>query len=173
MDLVLTMTEHHVWHIGQLIDRGSLLDDDHLDAPIELSVETIDDHPTLRTTLSRLVDQIEIWNAAVASTPYDFAVKRDETIAAMRDRLAKSGPVFLDHVRQATTTGGLDDTFVDATTGSPVFFTYGGMIAHVLTYAAYRRTLASGALHAAGITDLEDDPLAWTALRPVGRPTQP
>jgi AraC family transcriptional regulator len=62
---------------------------------------------------------------------------------------------------------------VDTTTGSPLFFTYGGMIAHVLTYAAYRRTIASGALHAFGITDLEDDPLAWQPVRPNGRPTSP
>ncbi len=124
--------------------------------------------------MSRLVDQIEIWNAAVANRPYDFAVKRDETVTAMRARLSESGAVFLGHVRHATTNGELDDTFVDATSGSPRFFTYGGMIAHILTYAAYRRTLASGALHAAGITDLEDDPLSWTALRPPnGSPTLP
>jgi hypothetical protein len=60
------------------------------------------------------------------------------------------------------------DTFVDSTSGTPVFFTYGGMIAHVLTYAAYRRTLASGALHAAGVTDFQDDPLAWPPVRPDG-----
>jgi AraC family transcriptional regulator len=46
------------------------------------------------------------------------------------------------------------------------------MIAHVLTYAAHRRTLVSGALHSAGITDLEDDPLAWAPVRPEG-PTLP
>ena len=44
-------------------------------------------------------------------------------------------------------------------------FTYGGMIAHVLTFAAHRRTLVALALDAAGITDLgwgdwrdQDDP---------------
>lgn len=59
-----------------------------------------------------------------------------------------------------------------ATDESPQFFTYGGMIAHVLTYAAYRRTLVVGALSSAGITDLEDDPLAWEPVRPPG-PTAP
>jgi hypothetical protein len=109
---------------------------------------------------------MEIWNAAVANRPYDFAAKRNETVAAMHARLSESGPVFRRHVRHATTNGELDDTFVDATSGSPRFFTYGGLIAHVLTDAACCRTIASGALHAAGITDLEDDPLSWTALRP-------
>jgi AraC family transcriptional regulator len=42
------------------------------------------------------------------------------------------------------------------------------MIAHVLTYAAYRRTLVTGALYTAGITELKDDPLAWEPIRPTG-----
>jgi AraC family transcriptional regulator len=168
MDLILTMTEHHTWHVGQLLDRASRLGDEQLDKPIELSVETIDDAPTLRSVLSRLVAQLEIWNHAVANRPYDFAPKRSESIASMRDRLATAGPTFLEHVRIAGSDAHLGDTFVDSTSGTPVFFTYGGMIAHVLTYAAYRRTLASGALHAAGITDLQDDPLAWPPVRPDG-----
>jgi hypothetical protein len=36
------------------------------------------------------------------------------------------------------------------------------MIAHVLTFAAHRRTLVAGALHDAGITDLGvGDPIRW------------
>jgi AraC family transcriptional regulator len=46
------------------------------------------------------------------------------------------------------------------------------MLAHVLTYGAYRRTLVVGALSSAGVTDLEDDPLAWEPVRPAG-PTLP
>ncbi len=44
-------------------------------------------------------------------------------------------------------------------------FTYGGMIAHVLTFAAHRRTLVVGALSDAGITDLGyGDPMRWVAV---------
>jgi AraC-like DNA-binding protein len=172
MDLVLTMTEHHIWLLGQMIDRAGTIEEGRLDAPIELSVEGIDADPTLRSLLSRLVDQMEIWNHAVANQPYDFAPKKGESIESMRARLARSGPVFLGHVRDSCERGRLDESFVDTTTGETQFFTYGGMIAHVLTYAAHRRTLASGALHSAGVTDLEDDPLAWEPVRPDG-PTLP
>ena len=172
MDLVVTLTEHHIWHVGELIQRAARLDDVQLDAPIELSVENIDDDPTTRSVLSRLVDQMEIWNHAVANRPYDATAKRGESVESMRERLRVCGPTFLGHVEDACADGHLDDTFVDTTTGSPFFFTYGGMIAHVLTYAAYRRTLVAGALQAAGKTDLEDDPLAWEPLRPNG-PTLP
>jgi AraC family transcriptional regulator len=172
MDLVVTMTEHHISLVGQLIDRAGTLDDARLDAPIEISVEGIDQDPTLRSLLSRLVDQMEIWNAAVANQPYDFGVKRDEAIERMKKRLAHSAPIYFGHVRGACQRGRLDETFVDTTTGTPLFFTYGGMIAHVLTYAAHRRTLVTGALYSAGITDLEDDPLAWEPVRPEA-PTSP
>src|SRR5262249_58532369 len=141
VDLVVTMTEHHIWLIGQMIERASALDDARLDAPIELSVEGIDREPTPRSLLSRLVGQMDMWNAAVANRPYDFAVEQGESLASMRKRLAECAPVYLGHVREACEHGGLDDTFGDTTTGTPDFFTYGGMIAHVLTYAAHRRTL--------------------------------
>jgi AraC family transcriptional regulator len=172
MDLVVTMTEHHIWLVGQLIDRATHMDNGRLDTPIEISVVGIDNQPTPRSLLSRLVGQMEMWNQAVANRPYDFAVEQNECVGSMRKRLAECAPIFLGHVRTACERGGLDDTFVDTTTGTPYFFTYGGMIAHVLTYAAHRRTLVSGALHSAGITDLEDDPLAWGPVRPEG-PTLP
>ena len=37
------------------------------------------------------------------------------------------------------------------------------MIAHVLTYAAYRRTVLVSALAAAGAGEIDDDPLTWFA----------
>jgi AraC family transcriptional regulator len=172
MDVLVTMTEHHIWHVGELIERASRLDDTQLDTPIEISVEGIDRDPTPRSVLSRLVSQMDIWNQAVANRPYDLSVEVAESTQSMRSRLAECAPTFLGHVRDACDRGSLDETFVDTTTGTPLFFTYGGMVAHVLTYAAYRRTLVSGALHSAGITDLEDDPLAWKPLRPDA-PTQP
>jgi AraC family transcriptional regulator len=165
MDVLVTMTEHHIWLVAELIERASRLDAAQLDTPIEISVEGIDRNPTPRSLLSRLVGQMEMWNHAVDNRPYDFSAEVDESIESMRGRLAESGPTFLGHVRGACERGSLDETFVDTTSGPPYFFTYGGMIAHVLTYTAHRRTLVSGALHSAGITDLEDDPLAWEPLR--------
>jgi hypothetical protein len=53
--------------------------------------------------------------------------------------------------------------FVDSTCEPPRVFTYAGMIAHVLTFAAHRRTLVCAALWDVGITDLEADPMHWIA----------
>jgi hypothetical protein len=78
--------------------------------------------------------------------------------------LRDAGPVFLDHAREVIEAKRLDETFVDGVCDPPEVFTYGGMLAHVLTFAAHRRTLAIGALHSAGITDLgAGDPMRWVA----------
>ncbi|MGZ4133451.1 MAG: hypothetical protein ACXVWF_10405 [Actinomycetota bacterium] len=53
---------------------------------------------------------------------------------------------------------------MDAVCDPPEVFTYGGMVAHVLTFAAHRRTLVLGALHDAGVTDLgAGDPMRFVA----------
>jgi AraC-like DNA-binding protein len=164
MDLMTKMVEHHVWLVGEIVDRAATLEDAQLDAPIEVSVEGVDDDPTLRSLLSRLVGQMDMWNAALESRGYDFGVEHDESIASIRTRLRDAGPAFAAHAREVIGANRLDETFVDAVCDPPEVFTYGGMLAHVLTFAAHRRTLAIGALHSAGITDLgAGDPMRWVA----------
>jgi AraC family transcriptional regulator len=164
MDLLNKMVEHHVWLVGEMVERADGLSEDQLDATIRISVEGVDDDPTLRSLLSRLIGQLAMWNAAVAGRPYDFAIERGEAIGAMRQRLAEEGPAFVAMVREVTDQERLDETFVDAICDPPEFFTYGGMVAHVLTFAAHRRTLVAGALADAGIEDLgAGDPMRWVA----------
>ncbi len=65
---------------------------------------------------------------------------------------------------EAVENGRLDETFVDALCEPPEVFTYGGMIAHVLTFAAHRRTLVAGALESAGVNGIgSGDPMRWVA----------
>ena len=164
MDLLTRMVEHHVWLVGEMVRRAATLTDAQLDAPIEISVDGVDDDPTLRSLLSRLIGQMAMWNAAIATHAYDFAIERGESIKSMRSRLGTEGPAFVAQVRDVIDTGRLDETFVDALCDPPEVYTYGGMIAHVLTFAAHRRTLVAGALNDAGIKDLgAGDPMRWVA----------
>ena len=164
MDLLAKLLEHHVWLVGEIVDRSGRLPADRLDAPITVSVEGVDDDPTLRSLLSRLVGQMDMWNAAMENRAYDFDVERDESLRSIRARLDSAGPEFLARAHEVIDESRLDETFVDATCDPPRVFTYGGMLAHVLTFAAHRRTLAIGALHSAGITDLgAGDPMRWVA----------
>ena len=162
MDLLQAMVRHHVWLVGEMVDRAATLTDEQLDAPIEISVEGVDDDPTLRSLLSRLVGQMAMWNATIDGRPYDFDVERAESIDSMRARLAAEGndlPRHRDGDRWRTAGRDVRRRAVR----SPVVMTYGGMIAHVLTFAAHRRTLVAGALIDAGITDLGARSLYWVA----------
>ncbi len=162
MELLIRMVAHHVWLVGEMLDRADRLSNDVLDTTIEISVEGIDDRPTLRTQLSRLVGQLGQWNAATAGLDYDFSTEERARVGCMRARLAECGPEFLERVREIVRDDRLDETFIDAVCEPPRVFAYGGMIAHVLTFGAHRRTLVLGALADAGITDLgTGDPMHW------------
>ena len=166
MDLLTRMVEHHVWLTGEMIGAAGRLGDEQLDRPILLDVD--EDEQSIRSLLSRLVGQMGMWNAATATRDYDWSVEDHESLASMRTRLAAEGPAYLEHVRGVVADARLDDTFVDALCEPAEVFTYGGMIAHVLTFAAHRRTLVALALATHGVDDLGwGDPMLWVA-RPAG-----
>jgi hypothetical protein len=162
MDLLQKMVDHHVWLIGEMVDRASDLTDDQLDTLIRVSVDNEDGTMTLRSILSRLIGQLDMWMCAISMREYDWSLERDEATGAMRARLDRVGPAFVAQVQEVIEAGRLDDTFVDALCEPARVFTYGGMIAHVLTFAAYNRTLVVQALAEAGVPDLGfGDPMDW------------
>ncbi|MEJ3404601.1 helix-turn-helix domain-containing protein [Rathayibacter sp. YIM 133350] len=161
MDVFTGMLEHHIWLTGQLIERAQGLPQEVLDEPLP-SAGFIDDAPSIRSLLSRLVGQLHMWNEVMAARGYDFAVERAEPLDAMRERWRSQAPLFLGHVRTVVDEGRLDDTFVFVEKTGPRLYTYGGLIAHVLTFGAHRRieVLAAYARH--GIGDLGfGDPREW------------
>jgi len=169
MDLLTRMVEHHVWLVGEMLTRAARLSEEQLDEPIEMGLDDDPEPTTVRRLLSRLVGQMGMWNAALASREYDWVVEQHESLSSLRQRLAQEGPAYLTHVREVCAAGRLDDTFVDALCEPAEVFTYGGMIAHVLTFAAHRRTLVALALDMHGVSDLGwGDPMRW-----VAEPTSP
>jgi hypothetical protein len=156
------MVEHHVWLTGEMVRVAERLTADQLDQVIVLDVD--DDRQTIRSLLSRLVGQMGMWNAALADREYDWSVEEHESLSSLRERLAVEGPAYLSHVREVVEQGRLDDTFVDALCEPAQVFTYGGMIAHVLTFAAHRRTLVALAFGSHGVEELGwGDPMTWVA----------
>jgi AraC family transcriptional regulator len=164
MDLLSKMVDHHVWLVGEMVDRAATLSDDQLDTLVRVSVDNEDGSMTLRSILSRLIGQMDMWMCAIEMRSYDWERERNESVSAMKARLAEIGPAYRRQVADVIAAGRLDDTFVDALCEPAEVFTYGGMIAHVLTFAAYNRTLAVQALGEAGVEDLGfGDPMAWVA----------
>ena len=163
MDLIVRMVEHHVWLVTEMIERAARLDTAVLDQPLTTNSD-VDDEPTVRSLLSRLVGQMDMWNKTINMQEYDWGVEQGECLGSMRDRLGVAGPAFLDQVRRTAGEGRLDDTFVSTLDTPAKVYTYGGLIAHVLTFAAYRRTVVLGALSTAGAGDLGyGDPRDWVA----------
>jgi hypothetical protein len=105
---------------------------------------------------------MHMWVNVIGGRPYSFDVERHESVDGMRRRLEEIGPAFLAEVRRVVEGGRLDETFIDAQHTPIETYTYGGLIAHVLTFAAHRRILVLGALETAGIPDLGNgDPRKW------------
>lgn len=161
VDVLIRMLDHHLLLVAEIIDRLEQVDVDALDRPIELSVEGIDRDPTLRRLCDRLVGQLEMWLAALEGAD-SVPVDRDSSPAGMRRRLDKAGPGFRELLVPALQQGRGEETFLDATCDPPQTFSYGGVLSHVLTFSAVRRTLAIGALESYGVTDLgAGDPMAF------------
>jgi len=165
MALVKAMVEHHVWITGQIVAKAAALPEAELDGPIAVSVDDDGgDVRSLRTLCSRLVGQMDMWLAAIGSRSYDFAVEERESVTSLSERYERVAPAFLAEVDHAIGDGAEGDTFVNAFRDPAEVFTYGGMIAHVLNFSAYRRTLAVLRLRQLGDAELGwGDPMTFFA----------
>jgi len=161
MDVLEGMLDHHLSLVAEIVDRAARVGDQVLDRPIELSVAGIDRDPTLRSVTDRLVSQLEMWIAALeggTTMPHNGHA----TPEGWRSRLQAASPRFRELVLTPIEDGRAGETFVDALCDPPETFTYGGVLAHVLTFSAVRRTMAIGALESAGVDDLgSGDPMGF------------
>jgi AraC family transcriptional regulator len=161
MDLIDRMLEHDRWIVGEILERASGLTDAQLDEPIDIGIETIEEsNISLRGLLTSLVNTKERWTAAVEGRT--VPPQEDTSLPALKERFGIAGPEFVRLVQAARRRGEEEITFIDATCDPPESFTYGGVIAHVLNFSAFRRTLALSALWEFGIRDLgSGDPRNW------------
>ena len=161
MDVLTGMVDHHVWLVGEILDRSVALEDSVLDEPVA-GADFIDDAPTLRSLLSRLVGQLHMWNEVIAGRSYDFSIEEHESLDSIRRRWDVQSTAFVSAMQPVIDDDRLDDTFVFVGRDAPTLYTYGGLIAHILTFGGSRRIAALATLHRHGITDLGyGDPREW------------
>lgn len=153
MDVVQHLVDHHVDSLAALISTAAGLPDDVLDRPIEMSVEGIDDDATLRSVLNAMVTQEEHWLSALRGGGWPD--ESDRSLEGLAARHESAGRDYREFVARAIAEHSMADTFVDTTCDPPATHTLGGMIAHVITFAAVRRTLAVGALWSAGVQQMD------------------
>ncbi|HEY6177533.1 MAG TPA: AraC family transcriptional regulator [Kofleriaceae bacterium] len=163
MDLSDRLVEHDHWHTARLLEQAATLSDEALDRQLRpgLVVHAFEGpEPDVRTMLDRLVFTKEVWTAAIAGR--DFSLERDRTIAGQQARLAAVQPQFTALVRRIRDGNAWDDVFVDALCTPPVSFTFGSVIAHILTVGVTRRQTVIDVLRELGVPQVETrDPIEW------------
>jgi AraC family transcriptional regulator len=172
MDLTDRLVEHDRWLTARLLERAAGLTDEELDREIRPGHQVLSfdgPEPSVRAMLDRLVWTKEVWVAALTGS--DFPPEPSLEIAALRRRLSAAGDAFVAAVRNVRERDGWDDAFVDALCDPPQAFTYGAVVAHVLTYSAYRRQVLLEALLELGVDELEPGcPIEWERLHAAERP---
>jgi AraC family transcriptional regulator len=149
MDIAATMVEHHVWLVGELIDRA----EQH-----ERMLEELAEPPgsflgdqTVRTALYLLVTDLERWVDTVDGVD-PAATDPIAAPADLRKRHTVAGARFLELVRQVVAEDRADDRFRDGGRGVQLR-RHGG---------AYCRAIAIGALTATEVVDLRNgDPMPF------------
>lgn len=171
MDILDRLIDHDAWMTRRMLERAATLNETDLDAPIavpQIPMPFESEEGTLREALNRLVFTKEIWLASVRGQPFPDA-PQDKSVAGMLARLDAAFLEFAEVARQVRDENRWDETFVDADSTPPLTFTYGGMLAHVITFSAFRRSAALKMLEKLGVNDLGyGDPIEWE--REVARP---
>ncbi len=130
----------------------------HWDGPEESVVEV----------LSAIVWTKEVWLASIEGRDQPERVARD--LDALLDHHHEVAGRWLAMVRTAEADGTWGDRVVDALCDPPESFVLGGIVAHVLTYAAHRRLMVRAMLRESGVETDSGDPLDWIARRSTPDP---
>jgi len=166
MDLSDRLIEHEHWHTERLLEQAATLSDAALDRKVRpgfIVHEFEGPEPDVRTILERIVFTKEIWTAAIGGR--EIPPPAENTIHALQARLAAVQPQFAALVRRIRDRNEWDDAFVDALCTPPVSFTFGSVIAHILTASMVRRQTVIEALRELGVRDAETrDPIEWERM---------
>jgi AraC family transcriptional regulator len=157
MDLFDFFAGSDSWHTRYILEQAKTLTDEQLDCPLRSPIKVFPwDQPdqNLREILDRLVYTKEVWNAALTGAempPLEALTAVDRTPAALLARFEKADAEFHRILSDVRNRGAWSDTFVDALCEPPETFTFGGMLAHVVTFNTYRRLTALDALRGFGV----------------------
>ncbi|HEX3877098.1 MAG TPA: DinB family protein [Bryobacteraceae bacterium] len=152
MDLFDRFAGYETWYTRKLLEHAQELTDEQLDRPMA-SPELLPWHEperNLRELLDRIVFTKEVWTAAMTGTAMP-EVKRRLSPAEMLARFEKAEAEFQRVMCAVRARGGWDDTFVDELCQPPEQFTFGGMLAHVITFNSHRRLTAAAMMRGMGV----------------------
>jgi AraC-like DNA-binding protein len=163
-DVTDRLLGHHVDRVRALLEACAALPAAQLDRPLRPGLVIVwleGEEASAAVMAQRLVYALEVWVAAMVGEPIPETHAGD-----LPSRFDRASRAFLRVVRAIRDRGAWDDAFVDAICEPPQSFTYGGVVAHVLTYGAIRREALAGVLAELG-ADVPSaaDPIEWETGR--------
>jgi hypothetical protein len=172
-DLAERLLLHHLARSRELLVAAATLPPEALGRPLRpgfVVLEFEGEEASAGAMAERLVTTLEIWVAAMAGdSPPDRP--RGTPPADLLGRFDAAARAFTRIVRRIRDRGAWDDAFVDALCEPPQSFTYGGVVAHVLSFGAIRREALAAVLAELGVTGLASpDPIAWEAAAAAAGP---
>ena len=163
-DLTERLVSHHLDRVRELLEAAATLPAAELERPLRpgfVAVWFEGEEPSAAMMAERLVFTLEVWIAAMAGKPLPRT--RADDLLSRFDRASRSFARLARAVRDA---GAWDDAFVDALCEPPQSFTYGGVLAHILSYGAVRREMLASVLAELGARPPSSgDPIEWEAGR--------
>ena len=163
-DLTERLVSHHLDRVRELLEAAATLPAAELERPLRpgfVAVWFEGEEPSAAMMAERLVFTLEVWIAAMAGKPLPRT--RADDLLSRFDRASRSFARLARAVRDA---GAWDDAFVDALCEPPQSFTYGGVLAHILSYGAVRREMLASVLAELGARPASSgDPIEWEAGR--------
>jgi AraC-like DNA-binding protein len=164
-DLAERLVGHHLDRVRELLSAAAALPAEDLERPLRPGLVVVwfeGEEASAAVMAERLVFTLEVWVAAIAGAVHPEPSPAGTAPPALGRRFDAAARAFARIVRRIRDRGAWDDAFVDALCEPPQSFTYGGVVAHVLSYGAVRREALAGVLAELGVRGLSSgDPILW------------
>ena len=161
-DLTERLVGHHLDRTRELLELAATLPAGELARPLRpgfVAVWFEGEEASAAEMAERLVFTLEVWVAAITGTAAPAPGS-----GPLLPRFDRAAVGFERVARGIRDRGAWDDAFVDALCEPPQSFTYGGVLAHVLSYGAVRREALASVLTDLGVpAPTSGDPIEWEA----------
>lgn len=162
-DLSERLVSHHVDRVRELLDAAGTLDPAALSRTMRPGLVIVPydgEEATAGQMAERLVFAVEIWTAAIEGETFPVPDS-----GPLIPRFEKVIPRFIRWTRSTRDRGAWNDAFVDALCEPPQSFTYGGVLADILTFGVVRRETLAAVLTELGAGVGPADPISWEMER--------
>lgn len=170
-EVTALLVHHDVDDTRELLDLAARLPDADYRAvrrPGQTVLAWDGPEESIAAVLDHLVWTKEVWLASVEG--HDVPERTGDDPATLARRHDAVAPRWLAMVRDIGRRGAWGDRIVDALCEPPESFVLGSVLAHVLTFSAYRRQVVRALLREAGHPADHGDPIEWLRRRNGGTP---